>query len=312
MKAINLLSLLLVCNMVQAQFPEYHVFLVSGSVESNRPGAKPVALKQNAFIFKDQVIILKDKAELTLSDKNKNFYVLRTPGTYKAKDLPKIVNYRVPGVTEKYLTLVWNELFNTHHDYSKFTKSNVAGVYGGVSRGSDCNNLLFPIADLKTSEDSLHFNWLKTSMEADYTFSLYNQEGKEMLTQSVADTQLILGLKTKLDLQPGTYYWKVKSANGKCEDDVPVSFEIITGENEKKAAGLIVNGNIDDNLPAQLASIDKLEKAGLISAAAKHFEELIKNNKDDKALLKSYVLFLGKYKYNGKAETIWAEAFSKK
>ena len=310
MKIIQLAVLLLACSFAEAQFPEYHVFLVSGNVKISKPGAKPVAIKQNGFVFKDQVITITEKSELTLSDKNRNFYVLKTPGVYKAKDLSKVNNYRVPGVTEKYLTLVWNELFNTHHDYSKFTKTNIAGVYGGVSRGSDCNNLLFPVADLKTAEDSLHFTWRSTSTNKEYTFSLYNQKGTEIINRIVSDTSLTLSLKQKLGLEPGSYYWKIKSLNGLCEDDVPVSFEIISRDNQKKAMDLIANGNEGDNVPSQLATIDKLEKAGMVPAARRYFQSVLASNTDDKALVKSYILFLLKYHYSQEAQTLWQRTFS--
>lgn len=305
MKRVCIILLILSCKSVCAQFPDFHVFLVRGNVEVSSPSAKPVALKQKAFIFKDQTIFVKEKSEITLSDKNKNFYVLRIPGVYQAKDLIKINNYRVPGVTEKYLTLVWNELFNTHHDYSKFTKSNVAGVYGGVSRGIDCNNLLFPIADLKTSEDSLHFIWIKTSPKSNYTFSIYDREGKELVNRKVVDTQLILSLKKELKLEPGNYYWKIKGEEAACEDDVPVSFEILSRENEQKALDLIVSDFHGNDLPSQFASIEKLEKAGLITGARQYFQSLLSDNDTDKAFVKSYILFLLKYHYTEEASLLW-------
>ena len=289
----------------KAQIPDYYVFLVKGDVEVSRPGTKAVLLKQNNFVFKDQIIHLKEKAEITLSDNNQNFFVLKTAGAYKAKDLAKANYYHVPGVTEKYLKLVWSEFFSNHHDYTKFKKSNIAGVYGGVSRGSDCNNLLYPIQYLKTAEDSLHFNWLKTSLESAYTFSIYDKEGTEVVAQIVKDTQATISLKSPLNLMPGKYYWKITSSDGTCEDEEPLSFEVLSPENERMALALIINK--ENSVPDKLAAIDKMEKGGFIPAASKYFADLVAANPMDKALRKSYVLFLIKYNFEKEADEVWQQ-----
>ena len=83
----NLLFLLLFsayayCN---GQLPDYYAYLVKGEVTVVKPGAKPVLLKQNSFIYKVDEINLKSGAEITLVDKDQNFFVLRTAGSYPAK-----------------------------------------------------------------------------------------------------------------------------------------------------------------------------------------------------------------------------------
>lgn len=304
MKILYLLAFTIATLGSKAQVPDYYVFLVKGDVEVSRPGAKAELLKQNNFVFKDQIIHLKDKAEITLSDNNQNFFVLKTAGTYKAKDLAKASYYHVPGVTEKYLKLVWGEFFSNHHDYTKFKKSNIAGVYGGVSRGSDCNNLLYPIQYLKTAEDSLHFNWLKTSPQSSYTFSIYDSEGTEVVNKTFKDTQAVLSLKSPLNLKSGKYYWKIKSIDGTCEEEEPVSFEILSPENEKMALALIINEQ-ESTVPDKLAAIDKMEKDGFIPAASKYFADIVAANPLDKALMKSYVLFLIKYNFDKEADHVW-------
>ena len=101
MKTLHTILFLAIFFHCNAQMPDYYIFLVKGDVSVSKPGGKPVLLKQNVFIYKDQVIILKKDAELTLSDRDQNFFVLRSPGINKAKDLNKTKSAHIQGVTQK-------------------------------------------------------------------------------------------------------------------------------------------------------------------------------------------------------------------
>ena len=146
-----------------AQPQGYLVFLVKGNVIASKPGGKPVVLQQNAFVGNDQLITLQKNEEITLADKEQHFYVLKSPAIYKVKELDIMPPNPMSGLTRTYLKIAWNELVHSDHDFQKFKNENSSLEYGGVSRGDECNNLIYPIQGLKTSEDSLHFKWDQTS-----------------------------------------------------------------------------------------------------------------------------------------------------
>ncbi len=301
----RIVALLLFFKIVQgySQPHDYYVFLVKGEVWVSKPGAKAVLIRQNSFLDNDESITIKKNGEVTLAGKNQDYYILRTPGTFKVNKLDRANTDPIPAVAKTYLKLVWNELFHPHDDFKTFAKDN-ATAYGGVSRGIECNNLIFPVPDLKTSADSLHFIWHQTSPSSNYNLIVYNNQRKEVVNIPLKDTQQVLNLNENIR-SSGNYYWLVKSEDGDCEDEVPVVFELLTKENEQQLISSILSGNNNDDLPGQLQAINKLEKNGLIPAASAYYLKLVDANAGNEALLKSYVLFLLKYGYNEKAYTTW-------
>jgi hypothetical protein len=307
MKKLLFVSIFFAASYCNAQLPDYYTYLVKGQATVMKPGAKAMLLKQNSFIYKADEIALQNGAEVTLVDKDQNFFVLRSAGIYPAKGLVKTKGAQVPGVTQKYLSLVWNELLNPKQDYANFSNSNVGGVSGGVFRGLACNNLIFPIKGLRTSSDSIHFKWLNTSPGADYMLLIYDHAGKEVLNMQVADTQKTLSLAQSLHSVTGNYYWLVKGRPNGCEEEVPVYFEFMSPGSEQQFIASLPPADTYEGLPGQLRLIDKLEKNLMILAACKCFSSLVNSNRDDKALLKSYVLFLLKYGFNKEASDVWQE-----
>ncbi|MEI9807938.1 MAG: hypothetical protein WDO16_08745 [Bacteroidota bacterium] len=61
----------------------------------------------------------------------------------------------------------------------------------------------------------------------------------------------------------------------------------------------------DGNPETQLQQIDKLEKNAFIHAASARYSSLVKANPGNKALLKSYILFLLKYGFDEEAKAAW-------
>lgn len=293
------------CFQCFSQVHDYYVFLVKGDVLVFKPGANATLVKQNSFLDNGQLITIKKNAEVTVVGREQEYYVLQSPGTYKVKDLEKEKANPISGVTKTYLRLVWDELFHPHEDYKSFTNNNNTVVYGGVSRNIDCNNLVFPIAGLKTSGDSLHFKWHKTSPSSSYRLLVYDSQRKEVVNMAIKDTQEILSLTVDLHAIPGNYYWLVESEDGTCEDEVPVFFELMTKENEQKLIASILAGNNDQDLPEGLQAINKLEKNGLIHAAAEYYSTLVNKYPNEEILVKSYVLFLLKYGYDDRAYSAW-------
>ena len=262
MKKIFALLLFIISLQSHSQVHDYYVFLVKGEALVSNSGGNLVSVKQNSFLDNSQQVTIRKGAEVTLAGKEQEYYVLNSPGVYKLKDLHKEKPDPISGVTKTYLKLVWNELFHPHDDFKTFTNNNNAMAYGGVSRGFECNNLIFPIPDLKTSVDSLHFIWHQTSPSSSYTLMIYDSQGKEIVNVPVKDTQKTISFTKELHSIPGNYYWLVKGDGSGCEDDVPVVFELFSKENEQKLISTILKGNSNADLPGQLLAINKLEKNG--------------------------------------------------
>ena len=290
----------------QAQLPDYYVYLITGEGTIAKSGAKPVAAKQSQLVYKNDIIVLKKGAEITLADKEASFLVLNTAGTYKASELVKKATKKTnDGITGKYLKLLFHELLDPNQDFEKFKKENIAGVWGGVSRGDDCGNRIFPINGLKTSAASIVFKWHKTSPSSKYSFFIYDGEGKELTKMSVKDTIQFVNINETLHGKAGKYFWRAISDDGTCEDEVPIYFDILTMENEKKQADMVAATTGNENLEVQLQQIDKLEKNAFINAASVRYAAAVKANPDNKVLLKSYIAFLLKYGFDNEAKASW-------
>lgn len=305
MKKILTLLFFIICLQSHSQVHDYYVFLVKGEALVSKTHGTPVLLKQNSLLHNGQVVIIKKGTEVTLAGKNQECYVLNIPGTYKLKDLDKEKPDPVSGVTKTYLKLIWNELFHPNDDFKTFTNNNNAMAYGGVSRGFECNNLIFPINGLKTSSDTLHFKWHQTSPSSKYTFFIYDGEGKDVAKIAIKDTQLTINKNQFSGSKTGKYYWLVKSDDATCEDEVPIYFELMTKNDEAKLISSLITITGNEDLQNKFQIIETLEKKGMIYSAADFYQSLIKENPDDEALRKSCVLFLLKYGFDEEATVAW-------
>jgi hypothetical protein len=306
MKKFSIILLLAIGQQCLAQLPDYYVYLVTGEATIAKPAAKPVVIKQKQLVYKNDIIVLKKATELTMVDKDANFIVLNTAGTFKGSELIKKATKKAnDGITSKYLKLLFHELLDPNQDFEKLKKENIAGVWGGVSRGDDCGNMLFPVIGLKTSSDTIVFKWRKTSLLSDYTFVIYDGTGKELARMHVKDTSKLVSIRETLQGKPGKYFWRVTSEDGICEDEVPIYFDILTSDNEKKLVDQLVPAMGNQSLEMQLQQIDKLEKNAFIHAASVRYAGIVKANPGNKALVKSYVVFLLKYGFDEQARSAW-------
>ena len=152
MKPILTFTLLFFVSVAFCQLPDYYVDLVTGGVTLSRPGGKSEAVKYKQLIYKTDKITVAKGAELTLVDRDAGFYVINTSGTNSAGEwVKKATRKTKDGVTTGYLKLLFHELLDPNQDFDKFKKENVAGVWGGVSRGDECVNRILPIPGYKTS-----------------------------------------------------------------------------------------------------------------------------------------------------------------
>jgi len=306
MKYVLILILLAQCHQGQSQLPDYYVYLVTGDVTLSNNGIKPMTVKQKQLVYKNNTIVLKKGAEVTLVDKDGNFLVLNTAGTYKTGELiKKATKKNNEGITAKFLKLTFHELLDPHHDFEKFKKENIAGSGGGVSRGDDCDNRIFPVNGLKTSATSIVFKWYKTSPSSNYSFFIYDGEGKQLVKMSVKDTLQPVNINETLQGKTGKYFWLVTSEDGDCEDEVPIYFDLLTRERESEMTERLTGGIDSESLEMQLQQIDKLEKNAFIDAASVRYAALVKANPDNQALAKSYVGFLLKYGFEEEARAAW-------
>ena len=294
------------CLQCQAQFPDYYVYMVTGDVTIIKPGAKPIAVEQKQLVYKNDVIAVKKGGEITLLDKDANYFLLNTAGNYTNVAIKSRSKTHSEGITRKYLRFLFDELINPDHDFEKFKKENIAGVWGGVERSEEeCENRIFPINGLKTSAASIVFRWHKSSPSSNYSFVIYDAAVKELFSTNVKDSLYAVNVNETLHGIQGKYFWRVTSDDGNCEKEVPIYFDILTPENEKKQVEQFVTANGNENLEIKLQQIDKLEKNAYINGAAENYAALVKAYPDNKALLKSYVSFLLKYGFDKEAKAVW-------
>ena len=306
MKCFVLFLLLFLFSNSYSQFPDYYVYLVKGTVSVNNTKGKP-DVKQGDFLYKSDALNIAPQSEITLVNTAADYFVLKSGNNLKLSSLDKNKAGSYTGITKKYLHLVWDEVLDPDYDFTKFKNKNLTGVYGGVTRGEACKNLIFPVNGLKTSEDSLNFTWLKTSAGNDYNFLIYDGAGKEVLNKQIKDTQAIINI-AQSQLTPGKYYWLIKSNEAACEDEVPLYFELLTKDEENKLVASITPANENNNLTGELEIIDKLERNALIYPAKTRYTTVLKKNPDNEAVRRMYIMFLLNYGFDDEAEKVWSDA----
>ncbi len=305
MRSLLVAVFIFTCTISSAQqLPDYCVYLVKGKVTIIKKGARPLAVKQKQLLYKNEVLVLANNSEVTLINKDDNLLVWNTTGAVEIKELASHFIVSPPSITKSYLHLAFRELLDPDYDYSSFRKKNVGGVRGGVSRGDQCDNLIFPIKDLKTSEDSVRFKWAQSTTSNDYIFMLYDSLGKEIINTEVKDTQRIINLREALHEKTGKYYWMVKGKTPGCEDD-SISFEIMSKKDEQKLLQDLILQKGSNGLLSQLNIIDELEKHKWIYSALHYYAAILHNHSGDVALAKSYILFLLKYSFEEEASNTW-------
>ncbi|MBV9961752.1 MAG: hypothetical protein JO072_05845 [Parafilimonas sp.] len=303
MKRSLLISIVLLYNVCSAQFPDYYVYLVKGNVTvSNQKGKH--TLKQGEFLYKTDALIFADRSELTLTNKDADYFVLNASNNVKLNSLQAKNARSYAGITKKYLNLVWDEVLDPNYDFTKFKSKNLTGVYGGVSRSDECKNLVFPVNGLKTSSADINFKWLKTSASNNYNFFLYDGAGNKIFNKPVQDTLAVFNVE-QLQLRPGKYYWLIKSNDAICEDEVPLYFEILTRADEDTLVESLMPGQPPENVNDELEIIERLEKNALIYAAKERFGNALAKFPGNEALNKMYVMFLLNYGFDDEAAQVW-------
>jgi len=171
-----------------AQLPEYYVDLVKGEITVQN---KKQILKAHDFVYPADILVLKKTgAEVTLVNKEGDFFVLADRGTYRAADLSKRKRQTSTGITKKYFQLVWNELENPSNTL-KSGVANMVNTWGGVSRGS-CMQKLYPPDAYTAAGDTIRFSWSASAPGQGYRFTLMDEKTNPLFELLLQDTQIVL------------------------------------------------------------------------------------------------------------------------
>jgi hypothetical protein len=294
--------------------PAYFVYSLKGPAARQTSNAKLVQLKQNQLLYPSETLIVKQGAEVALANKNADYLLLKTPGTYKVAALAGFLALRitVDNITKEYLRLLYNELLGTGFNYTRLKKESTRKAWGGVPRGSGAIQLLFPQNGLKTAGDSLRFVWKGLWGTPVYYLQLLDGQDNRISTIPVRDTQYMLPLQQLQQGQAGRYYWYVARDTALHGENELYHFDVLPKEEEAQLAAAIVAPFDHTNLLQGLKSIEQLEANGLIDAAFRQYQQLLASHPGNKVLRKSYALFLMQRGYDEQAKRIMENSVAKK
>ncbi len=303
MKLIFTFSFFLISFICWAQAPSYCIYLMSGDITVSAKGKPAKMAKLNQFLSDNQELKLGGKAQLTLVTRESKYLVLNTPGTYPVANLSQNLKNYPPGVTQKYVSLLWKDLVASQDNFSSVRKSASVGTMGGVHRGDDCGGLVFPTPGLHTSEDNIRFIWRTIPKSGNYELVILDDQLNDVLVRQVADTIVNVNIPKELGGKVGNFYWTVRVKTS-CEID-PAPFEFVTKEQEEKSAGSEQTFQSITDPIQQLSAIDQLVKDGWIYRAFRYFDKLVKNNPGNKMLSGQYAMLLLQYGFSKEAEEVY-------
>ena len=303
MKLIFTFSFFLISLICWAQAPSYCIYLMSGDITVSAKGKPAEKAKLNQFLSDNQELKLGGKAQLTLVTRESKYLVLNTPGTYPVASLSQNLKNYPPGVTQKYVSLLWKDLVASQDNFSSVRKSASVGTMGGVHRGDDCGGLVFPAPGLHTSEENIRFTWRPIPKSGNYELVILDDQLNDVLVRQVADTIVNVNIPKELGGKMGNFYWTVRVKTA-CEID-PAPFEFVTKEQEEKSAGSEQTFQSITDPIQQLSAIDQLVKDGWIYRAFRYFDKLVKNNPGNKMLSGQYAMLLLQYGFSKEAEEVY-------
>ena len=305
MKLIYTFVSMMMCYVASSQVPSYCIYLMSGDITVSAKGKQPEKARINQFLTDNQELKLGNKAQLTLVNKDSKYLVLNTAGTYQVGALSQNLKNYPPGVTQKYVSLLWKDLVASQDNFSAVRKSASAGVIGGVHRGDDCGVLVFPSPGMRTSNDDIRFIWKKNGKGGEYELSVSDDQMNEILTRPVSDTQVNLVISRDLKGMKGRMYWSIRPrAMPSCEIEAS-PFDLASNDEADKAVAterdfLAKNDPID-----QLSVIDQLIKDGWVYKAFRFYDILVRNNPGNRMISGQYAMLLLQYGFSKEAEEVY-------
>lgn len=247
-----------------AQLPIYYAELVKGSINVDK---KP--LKSRSLLYSNDVITVgNNHSEVTLVNAEAEYVVLSRKGKYKVSDLDNM-KVKAPGITEKYFHLVWEELFQPHKDFSKYTISNM-GTWGGVTRGS-CSIGKFPFHNMILKDSVLLFKWDSVPNAKAYRFTIKNENKSDILRLVVQNTQISVDMSLYLQTNQ-FYYWNVESEPTRCKQFPDYKISVVTSTQYQSMINQVL-GSINKSDKYELTAAELLNDLGLYEAAAEYIKK---------------------------------------
>lgn len=263
------------------QLPDYYVDLVKGSVTVEGADKKVKALKQFAFLFKDDIITIKNSGdEVTIANRKYQFTTLHVPGSFRVGDLDEKLLKKSHGVMEKYLHLVWEELLHPGKDYSSFKAKNL-GTWGGVTRGL-CTTVEYPYLNMILCTDTLSFIWKPDEEGITYELLVKDTRGSGIKLMLLKDTIATVPVHGWLKGSARSFSWSVQNPNDPCTPLPEYKFTLMTRE-AYNAKVIEISNSItgkDNKHRLYLDIAETMEKQGFYDAAAEYIVKAMMETKE--------------------------------
>lgn len=187
-----------------AQWPDFGVYHTVGTIACARAkGGSPQHIQKGSWIYAgDKLLLVDAAADIILFTRDSNYIHLKGKGSYSTHDLQTMQRTHAPdGITNRYLSLLWEELFRPGSD------GETGGSTGGVSRGGSF--MLSPADNYHTSLDRVLFRWLPFAWATGYHLRILYDGRRLVYDTVVKDTQLILPIRPPFEYGY-TFQWSLE------------------------------------------------------------------------------------------------------
>lgn len=199
---INLLLLtgfILLCLFTTAQ-KNFVVYHVTGNVSLIK-GNKITPAKRGDIIEKDNSLQLKPGADCMLIEEKGRSLQVAKPGIYTFANLQKMISTAGDGVTKKFFSYVYNNMFSGKQG----DKLSVTPV---VFRGEELMKL--PADNTIIISDAFAFGWKKPAAKIPVHLSVWNNAGEIIIDTVLKNTILLpVNINNSNFKQAGIYKWKI-------------------------------------------------------------------------------------------------------
>lgn len=275
-----------------AQWPVFRVYHVEGLIKYKTSGQSPFKpIFKSVYLYKgDTILLLNDKADIILFDRDTNYIQINFKGKYSVAEIQKMQKTHMrDDITAKYARLLWEDVFKPANNGLNSDKEAIANSAGGVSRG--LSMVIAPGLRYRTSMDKQLFRWEKISWARLYRLRMTNPSGADCYNQLTTDSQLYVHFKGPLTYG-NTYHWTLEiiGEGSRTQDGENGYLELI---DEKKVLPTISLRRVDSlpGLANELQWIELYEDNGCIKKALSVYLNLLKKYPNDRALKQLYYTF---------------------
>ena len=195
MKKIILSGILWILTVIACNAQDYvfRVMASKGVVETRKNGSTS-RLKIGSKIAMEDDVIVGSGAYLGLVHQNGKTIELRTPGTYRARDLTARAVGASESVSRRYLSYLMNKI-DRAGDPTRNYKSNMSGA-GAVERATIASDIKVMIKETKNANrvygNQVWINWNEVTGTSSYLISIKNIFDEVLLRFRTSSTQLLL------------------------------------------------------------------------------------------------------------------------